>query len=72
LCVENSSPIEQVIQSGVVPRFVEFLFRDDLPQLQYCLFQICLYLLEVYVVVVLIVCLWLCWFSLKLLGHFQT
>ncbi|RHN64704.1 hypothetical protein MtrunA17_Chr4g0071981 [Medicago truncatula] len=29
------SPIEQVIQSAVVPRFVEFLFRDDLPQLQF-------------------------------------
>ncbi|XP_024636598.1 importin subunit alpha-1a [Medicago truncatula] len=32
---EKSSPIEQVIQSAVVPRFVEFLFRDDLPQLQF-------------------------------------
>lgn len=35
MCVEKSSPIEQVIQSAVVPRFVEFLFRDDLPQLQF-------------------------------------
>lgn len=27
-------PIVEVIQSGVVPRFVEFLARDDYPQLQ--------------------------------------
>ena len=31
---ERSPPIEEVIQSGVVPRFVEFLGRDDFPQLQ--------------------------------------
>ncbi|KAK1354305.1 Importin subunit alpha [Heracleum sosnowskyi] len=28
-------PIEVVIKAGVVPRFVEFLGRDDCPQLQY-------------------------------------
>ncbi|CAA6654357.1 unnamed protein product [Spirodela intermedia] len=28
-------PIEEVIQSGVVPRFVEFLRREDFPQLQF-------------------------------------
>lgn len=32
--VERSPPIEEVIQSGVVPRFVEFLVREDFPQLQ--------------------------------------
>ena len=31
---ERSPPIEEVIQSGVVPRFVEFLMREDFPQLQ--------------------------------------
>ncbi|KAG6482813.1 hypothetical protein ZIOFF_059452 [Zingiber officinale] len=28
-------PIEEVIQTGVVPRFVEFLMREDFPQLQF-------------------------------------
>ncbi|GAU44539.1 hypothetical protein TSUD_335210 [Trifolium subterraneum] len=28
-------PIEEVVQSGVVPRFVEFLAREDMPQLQF-------------------------------------
>ncbi|KAH9754244.1 hypothetical protein KPL71_015389 [Citrus sinensis] len=32
---ERSQPTEEVIQSGVVPRFVEFLMREDYPQLQY-------------------------------------
>ncbi|KAH9754229.1 Importin subunit alpha-2 [Citrus sinensis] len=32
---ERSLPTEEVIQSGVVPRFVEFLMREDYPQLQY-------------------------------------
>ncbi|KAG6529552.1 hypothetical protein ZIOFF_011760 [Zingiber officinale] len=35
LSIERSPPIEEVIQSGVVPRFVEFLTRDDYPQLQF-------------------------------------
>ncbi|XP_020589098.1 importin subunit alpha-2-like [Phalaenopsis equestris] len=35
LSIERSPPIEEVIQSGVVPRFVEFLTRDDFPQLQF-------------------------------------
>ncbi|KAD3337696.1 hypothetical protein E3N88_33216 [Mikania micrantha] len=34
LSIERSPPIEEVIQSGVVPRFVEFLMREDFPQLQ--------------------------------------
>ena len=33
---ERCPPIEEVIQSGVVPRFVEFLVREDFPQLQVC------------------------------------
>lgn len=36
LFVERSPPIEEVIKTGVVPRFVEFLSRNDLPQLQVC------------------------------------
>lgn len=32
--IERSPPIEEVIQSGVVPRFVQFLTREDFPQLQ--------------------------------------
>ncbi|XP_071708612.1 importin subunit alpha-2-like [Rutidosis leptorrhynchoides] len=35
LSVERSPPIEEVIQSGVVPRFVEFLMREAFPQLQF-------------------------------------
>ncbi|KAJ7977885.1 Importin subunit alpha [Quillaja saponaria] len=35
LSIERSPPIEEVIQSGVVPRFVEFLMREDTPQLQF-------------------------------------
>lgn len=31
----RTPPIEEVIQSGVVPRFVEFLVRADIPQLQF-------------------------------------
>lgn len=42
---ERSPPIDEVIQSGVVPRFVEFL-NCEIPQLQvrfdvqYCIFHI--------------------------------
>ncbi|XP_052298146.1 importin subunit alpha-2-like [Citrus sinensis] len=35
LSFDRNSPIEKVIQSGVVPRFVEFLMREDYPQLQF-------------------------------------
>ncbi|KAF1895462.1 hypothetical protein Lal_00044112 [Lupinus albus] len=35
LSIERSPPIEEVIQSGVVPRFVQFLGREDFPQLQF-------------------------------------
>jgi HEAT repeat protein len=35
LSIERSPPINEVVQSGVVPRFVEFLGRDDFPQLQF-------------------------------------
>nr|ACF80582.1 unknown [Zea mays] len=28
-------PIEEVISTGVVPRFIEFLTREDHPQLQF-------------------------------------
>ncbi|OVA16734.1 Armadillo [Macleaya cordata] len=35
LSIERSPPIEEVIKAGVVPRFVEFLERHDLPQLQF-------------------------------------
>ncbi|OAY72304.1 Importin subunit alpha-1a [Ananas comosus] len=35
LSIERSPPIEEVIASGVVPRFVEFLTREDYPQLQF-------------------------------------
>lgn len=37
--VERSPPIEEVIQAGVVPRFVEFLQREDYPQLQVSIFD---------------------------------
>lgn len=33
-CAERSPPIEEVIAAGVVPRFVEFLLREEYPQLQ--------------------------------------
>ena len=35
LSIEKNPPIQQVIDSGVVPRFVEFLQRDDSPALQF-------------------------------------
>ncbi|KAJ8766859.1 hypothetical protein K2173_009192 [Erythroxylum novogranatense] len=35
LSIEQSPPIEEVIQSGVVPRFIQFLVREDFPQLQF-------------------------------------
>lgn len=35
LSIERSPPIEEVINSGVVPKFVEFLMREDFPQLQF-------------------------------------
>nr|GMD60908.1 importin subunit alpha-2-like [Ipomoea batatas] len=35
LSIERNPPIEEVIQSGVVSRFVEFLARDDYHQLQF-------------------------------------
>ncbi|KAK4487374.1 hypothetical protein RD792_006000 [Penstemon davidsonii] len=34
LSIERNPPIQKVIQSGVVPRFVEFLTREDFPQIQ--------------------------------------
>ncbi len=33
-CTERNPPIEEVIKQGVIPRFVEFLQRNDMPQLQ--------------------------------------
>ncbi|KAF2304748.1 hypothetical protein GH714_037816 [Hevea brasiliensis] len=35
LSIERNPPINEVVQSGVVPRFIEFLARDDFPQLQF-------------------------------------
>ncbi|KAK9136656.1 hypothetical protein Sjap_007250 [Stephania japonica] len=35
LSIERSPPIEEVIKTGVVPKFVEFLGRDEFPQLQF-------------------------------------
>ncbi|GLT61931.1 hypothetical protein SLA2020_346010 [Shorea laevis] len=35
LSIERSPPINEAVQSGVVPCFVEFLARDDFPQLQF-------------------------------------
>ncbi|KAI3968640.1 hypothetical protein MKX01_028790 [Papaver californicum] len=35
LSLEHDPPIDEVIKAGVVPRFVGFLAREDLPQLQF-------------------------------------
>lgn len=32
--IERNPPIQEVILSGVVPRFIEFLSGDEFPQLQ--------------------------------------
>lgn len=40
LSIEKNPPIQQVIDAGVVPRFVEFLQRDDNPALQYVLLKL--------------------------------
>jgi importin subunit alpha-1 len=35
LSIERCPPIDEVIKAGVVPRFVEFLGRNEVPQLQF-------------------------------------
>ncbi|KAM0951169.1 putative importin-alpha, importin-beta-binding domain, armadillo-like helical [Dioscorea sansibarensis] len=35
LSIERCPPIDEVIQSGVVPRFVQFLMREEFPQVQF-------------------------------------
>ncbi|KAL5704356.1 hypothetical protein ACHQM5_022796 [Ranunculus cassubicifolius] len=40
LLSKKNSPIEEVIACGVVPRFVQFLARDDLPELQWEAIQV--------------------------------
>ncbi|KAK9016898.1 hypothetical protein V6N11_079391 [Hibiscus sabdariffa] len=37
LLAERNPPIDEVIQAGVIPRFVELLTRDDFPELQLAL-----------------------------------
>jgi hypothetical protein len=34
IVAERNPPIEEVISQGVIPRFVQFLQRSDLPPLQ--------------------------------------
>lgn len=36
MTAERNPPIEEVIKTGAIPRFVEFLQRSDAPQLQVC------------------------------------
>ena len=42
MCIaERNPPIEEVIGQGVIPRFVQFLQRPDVPQLQVCIACMC-------------------------------
>ncbi|XP_062080343.1 importin subunit alpha-4-like [Humulus lupulus] len=34
LSIEHNPPIDEIIKAGVVPRFVDFLGRNEVPQLQ--------------------------------------
>lgn len=36
LCAERNPPIDEVIKQNVIPQFVTFLRRADMPQLQVC------------------------------------
>jgi hypothetical protein len=45
---ERSPPIEEVIQAGVVPRFIEFLMREDFPQLQVIISLVLFYAIYIY------------------------
>jgi hypothetical protein len=38
---ERNPPIQEVIDAGVVPRFVQFLVRSDIPQLQVRFLNVC-------------------------------
>jgi len=48
LLLTHNPPIEKIIQSFVVSRFLEFILRDDFPKLRVCFKLVCL--LEIYVV----------------------
>ena len=68
---ERSPPIEEVIQSGVVPRFVQFLTREDFPQLQVLIQSksYILLLLDENGLLIIQLCIFFC--SLKQHGHLQ-
>lgn len=73
--VERNPPINEVVQSGVVPRIVQFLSKDDFSQLQVSepafFHNLCVALCFDLYADLLIVCFCLYYYSLRRLGHSQ-
>jgi hypothetical protein len=65
---EPNTPIEEVIQAGVVPRFIEFLMREDFPQLQVIISLVLFYAINIYFLNIGLTLFTVCCCSLRQLG----